>query len=199
MVVCNTVTAHGVCLLLCRNMNMFELFDPNADVCIRDGSSLPHWYQAGVSYFVTFRTEDSIPIDVSRRWHAQRADWLRRNGISPDDPKWRDRLVQLPEAARRQYHETFSRQYLEARQGPRRLPASPFGTAGYCWRQSASLRRRSLPFGQFRRDAQPRPFACVSAGRHGNRVAVCFVETVHGSSNQSKPRDERTFLAGGEL
>jgi type I restriction enzyme R subunit len=93
---------------------VFELFDPKADVYIREGSSLPHWYQAGVSYFVTFRTEDSIPVDVSRRWHAQRADWLRRNGILPDAPKWQERLSQLPETARRQYHDTFSRQYLEA-------------------------------------------------------------------------------------
>ena len=92
---------------------MFELFDPKADVCIRAGSSLPHWYQAGVSYFVTFRTDDSIPADVSRRWHAQRADWLRHKGISADDPRWRDRLWELPEAARRQFHDTFSRQYME--------------------------------------------------------------------------------------
>jgi type I restriction enzyme R subunit len=93
---------------------MFELFDPKADVRIQAGSSLPHWYQAGVSYFVTFRTEDSIPADVSRRWYAQRANWLLQNGIPPDDPRWRDRLWQLPETARRQFHDTFSRQYLEA-------------------------------------------------------------------------------------
>jgi putative transposase len=92
---------------------MFDLFDPKEDVCIRQGSSLPHWYQPGVSYFVTFRTEDSIPADVGRRWHAQRADWLRRHGIALDDRTWRDRLLELPEASRRQYHETFSRQYLE--------------------------------------------------------------------------------------
>jgi putative transposase len=92
---------------------MFELFDPKAEFSICEGSCLPHWYQAGVSYFVTFRTADSIPADVSRRWHAERADWLRRQGILPDDANWRDRLAELPEASRRQYHETFSRRYLE--------------------------------------------------------------------------------------
>ncbi len=53
---------------------MFELFDPNPDVRIHSGSSLPHWYQPGVSYFVTIRTEDSMPVELTRRWHAQRSD-----------------------------------------------------------------------------------------------------------------------------
>lgn len=92
---------------------MFELFDPKADFCIREGSNLPHWHQAGVSYFVTFRTEDSIPADVSRRWHADRADWLQRHAIVPNDPHWQDRFQELPIVARQQYHELFSRRYLE--------------------------------------------------------------------------------------
>lgn len=92
---------------------MFELFDPKAEFCIREGNSLPHWYQVGVSYFVTFRTVDSIPVDVSRRWHAQRDNWLQQNGISPNDPNWRDRLAELSETTRRQFHKTFSRRYLE--------------------------------------------------------------------------------------
>jgi putative transposase len=92
---------------------MFELFDPKADFSIREGSSLPHWHQAGVSYFVTFRTEDSIPADVSRRWHAERADWLARQGISPNNANWKDQFLQLPGVTRRQYHDTFSRHYLE--------------------------------------------------------------------------------------
>ena len=29
---------------------MFELFDQHSDVRIREGGSLPHWYQPGVSY-----------------------------------------------------------------------------------------------------------------------------------------------------
>ncbi len=93
---------------------MFELFDPDADVRIVMGTSLPHWYQPGVSYFVTFRTEDSMPVEVSRRWYAQRADWLQRHGIAMGNRNWREQLDRMDVALRRQFHETFSRQYLEA-------------------------------------------------------------------------------------
>jgi hypothetical protein len=50
---------------------VFELFDPQSEVRIGEGTSLPHWFQPGVTYFVTFRTEDSIPTDVSRLWHPR--------------------------------------------------------------------------------------------------------------------------------
>ncbi|MCC6125077.1 MAG: transposase [Pirellulales bacterium] len=93
---------------------MFELFDPQGEFHVRAGSSLPHWHQPGISYFVTFRTADSIPEDVNRRWHAQRFDWLRRHGISLLDAEGKNRFSQLPEAARRQFHDTFSREHLEA-------------------------------------------------------------------------------------
>jgi len=101
-----------MCLLLWKNM--FELFDPDAGVRIEKGANLPHWYQPGVSYFVTFRTEDSMPVEVSRRWYAQRADWLQRHGILMANRNWREQLDRLDVAQRREFHETFSRQYLEA-------------------------------------------------------------------------------------
>ena len=93
---------------------MFELFDPDADVRIEKGASLPHWYQPGVSYFVTFRTEDLMPAEVSRRWYAQRADWLQCHGIAMGNRNWREQLDRLDVALWGEFHETFSRQYLEA-------------------------------------------------------------------------------------
>ena len=102
-----------MCLRLFASLILFELFDPNADVRIDAGCSLPHWYQPGVTYFVTFRTEDSIPADVSRRWHARRADWLLKHGIVPNDLNWREQLSQLSAPLRREFHESFSREYLE--------------------------------------------------------------------------------------
>lgn len=93
---------------------MFELFDPKSDVRIEKGTHLPHWYQPGVSYFVTFRTEDSMPVEVSRRWYAQRNDWLQRHGISMTNRDWRGELARLDISLRREFHESFSRQYLEA-------------------------------------------------------------------------------------
>ncbi|MEZ6034553.1 MAG: transposase [Planctomycetaceae bacterium] len=88
---------------------MFELFDPQTDYVIREGVNLPHWYQPGVTYFVTFRTEDSIPTDVRRRWHAERTDWLQRHGISDYELEFRN----LPIPLRKEFHERFSREYME--------------------------------------------------------------------------------------
>lgn len=91
---------------------MFELFDPEADFRVTGGANLPHWYQPGVTYFVTFRTDDSIPIDVARRWYAERADWLKQRGISTADAIWKDRFSALPREQRLEYHNTFSRRYM---------------------------------------------------------------------------------------
>ncbi len=60
----------------------FEFFDRQEDYVVRQGN-LPHWYQPGVTYFITFRTEDSVPQALLRSWYARRDDWLRRHGIDP--------------------------------------------------------------------------------------------------------------------
>lgn len=93
---------------------MFELFDPAAEYRVTEGGNLPHWFQPAVTYFVTFRTVDSIPSAVSRRWHADRTDWLKRRGISTSDVDWHQQLAELPCHQRKQYHETFSRRYMES-------------------------------------------------------------------------------------
>jgi hypothetical protein len=82
---------------------MFELFDPKAEYVVRQGAALPHWFQAGVTYFVTFRTEDSVPQPLLRSWHRRRDDWLRSHGIDPARPNWKARLAALPELDR-EYH-----------------------------------------------------------------------------------------------
>ncbi len=92
---------------------MFELFNPNGDLRISHGT-LPHWFQAGATYFVTFRTEDSIPNDVADLWHRKRLDWLHRHGIDPKQPGWTERLEQQAGALLREYHDTFSREYLDS-------------------------------------------------------------------------------------
>src|SRR5947207_7442723 len=100
------LAAHGVCLLL-----MFELFDPQDDVRIACGNLL-HWYQPGVTYFVTFRTEDSLPKDVADRWRRERDDWLRRHGINPLSGQWQTALRLLPDDQQYQFHKKFSEEYL---------------------------------------------------------------------------------------
>ena len=92
---------------------MFELFDPESDFQITVGTHLPHWFQPALTYFVTFRTEDSIPADVSRRWYAERQDWLIRHGIQPQANDWREKLASLPRSQRKEFHSKFSEKYLE--------------------------------------------------------------------------------------
>jgi hypothetical protein len=38
---------------------------------------MPHWYQSGVAFFVTFRLADSLPQPLLRQWREERAVWLR--------------------------------------------------------------------------------------------------------------------------
>jgi len=87
---------------------MFELFDPGAGYGTRQGCHLPHWFQPGVAYFVTFRTKDSIPDEVRRRWHAERAEWLQRHGVQDDTGNFH----LLSPDIRKDYHERFSREFL---------------------------------------------------------------------------------------
>jgi putative transposase len=90
----------------------FEFFDKTMDLRITAGN-LPHWFQPGVTYFITWRTDDSIPRDVLDLWVRRRDDWLRRHGIDPRGPRWRARLDSLPERQQREFHSTFSREFLE--------------------------------------------------------------------------------------
>jgi REP element-mobilizing transposase RayT len=91
-------------------MAEFELFDRKQEFAIRQGV-LPHWYQPGVTYFVTFRTEDSVPQPLVRSWHSRRDEWLRQQGIDPLDPDWRFRLSASPELER-SYHAKFTGRFM---------------------------------------------------------------------------------------
>ena len=92
---------------------MFNLFDPDSDYQITMGSNLPHWFQPQTTYFITFRTEDSFPAHAARRWYAERSTWLARHDITTSMPDWKDKLARLPEKFRKQFHQTFSQQYME--------------------------------------------------------------------------------------
>ena len=93
-------------------MMNWELFDPDDEVRITEGK-LPHWFQAGRLYFVTYRTDDSLPVDVTRLWLRQRDDWLLRQGINPRLADWKVRFASLPARFRRQFHATFSEAFLQ--------------------------------------------------------------------------------------
>ena len=90
----------------------FEFFDRAMDIRVTAGN-LPHWFQPGVTYFITWRTDDSIPRDVLDLWVRRRNEWLRRHGIEPSQPRWSARLEELSVAQQCDFHNTFSREFLE--------------------------------------------------------------------------------------
>ena len=74
-----------------------SFFDPAADFTVSAGR-LPHWEQAGVAAFITFRTWDSMPAEVIDRLIAARSEWLRTRGINPERPNWEYALNSRPAA-----------------------------------------------------------------------------------------------------
>ena len=90
----------------------FEFFDASMDLRITEGK-LPHWFQPGVTYFITWRTDDSIPRDVLGLWLRRRDGWLRRHGIDPGQAHWSAKVDALPDRQQHEFHATFSREFLE--------------------------------------------------------------------------------------
>ena len=79
-------------------------FDRESDTRIVD-RRLPHWSQAGVVTFITWRTCDSMPRSVLEHWRDECGNWLRGHGIDSagDHQAWRKQLAKLPQSLRREY------------------------------------------------------------------------------------------------
>lgn len=58
----------------------FKPFDPDGETSITR-QTLRHWRQMGVTYFVTSRLADSLPVSVIKEWEEERLQWLSRHGI----------------------------------------------------------------------------------------------------------------------
>ena len=72
----------------------FVGFDPKAPVGFLRGGNLPHWRQDGVTYFVTWRTLDSMPKERVDAWFAEREEWLK-NHPEPWDAKAEEEYYRL--------------------------------------------------------------------------------------------------------
>jgi type I restriction enzyme R subunit len=94
-------------------MRELHFFDPNETVSILE-RRLPHWSQAGVVCFLTFRTHDSFPKARLSRFHADRRQWLRCHHIDPDSNSWRQQLQQLDRAVQHEFFNTFSVRWNDA-------------------------------------------------------------------------------------
>jgi len=82
-------------------------FDPSGELQIHEHCR-PHWSQSGAVVFITFRTRDSIPREVVRRWEQEKREWLRRHGIA-SAAHWSVVVPTLPEKDRQAFTTTFNR------------------------------------------------------------------------------------------
>jgi putative transposase len=80
----------------------FQFFNPAQKVTITRGH-LPHWDQQGATYFITWRTADSIPKEVWLKWRADRDTWLTKHGIGPTAKDWRMRVEELADDERQDF------------------------------------------------------------------------------------------------
>jgi REP element-mobilizing transposase RayT len=87
-----------------------QVFDPAAEFTVAY-RKLPHWSQAGTVCFITWRTFDSIPASVMRRWYADRDDWLWRHGVNAKAVDWRAQLEDLDQRLRGEFARTFSERW----------------------------------------------------------------------------------------
>jgi len=80
----------------------FRFFDPAKPTAVTH-SLLPHWAQEGATYFITWRTADSLPEERWQHWQRTRSGWLEDHGIDPSAMDWRKHLEELPEDQRKDF------------------------------------------------------------------------------------------------
>ncbi len=83
------------------------VFDPSAELSIAEHLR-PHWSQSGSIVFITFRTADSIPVEVLSRWEREKQDWMRRHGCALEE-HWSEVLPNLDHTLRDQFNQEFNR------------------------------------------------------------------------------------------
>jgi len=88
----------------------FHLFDRTAETVVRYGV-LPHWFQQGVTYFVTFRTADSVPQKLANAWYGRRDAWLIQHGLYTQSGDWQQRLREAPDLDR-EFHRRFTGEFM---------------------------------------------------------------------------------------
>ena len=85
----------------------FKPFNPDGETR-KFRNHLPHWRQAGVTYFITTRLADSIPQGTLRAWQEERDIWLWVHGCAAATD-----VEKLPEKTRAEYHQRFTMKFHE--------------------------------------------------------------------------------------
>jgi len=84
----------------------FNYFDPKQELTVTYGD-MPHWEQVGATYFITFRTADSLPQQAINLWRHERNDWLTRQTNDSSDVPWHEKLKRLPKPMRQRFNRIF--------------------------------------------------------------------------------------------
>ena len=92
---------------------LFKPFDEQATVRIYY-TSMPHWRQAGCTYFVTYRLADSIPEGVLREWEFEKLKWIQPRVVGSvvnrtTATKWQEHFPKLSESDKRDFLKYFNR------------------------------------------------------------------------------------------
>lgn len=91
-----------------RKQPQFNAFNPHAEVRVYY-RNLPHWRQAGATYFVTFRLGDSIPKQVLLRWREEDDLWFKAHEVERFSEPFSARKANGPEDRSTKRREEFTR------------------------------------------------------------------------------------------
>jgi predicted solute-binding protein/REP element-mobilizing transposase RayT len=78
---------------------VFRPFDEQGELH-RSRRNLPHWEQAGATYFVTFRLADAVPASLASEWREELQNWRRFRPEPLDDEgkkEYRRRFLKVRE------------------------------------------------------------------------------------------------------
>ena len=82
----------------------FGFFDPTQEYSVTYGT-LPHWEQSGATYFITYRTNDSIPRDAVELWKRKCED--ERSRLEATTQPWQN-FEKLDWDSKRDFHRKMS-------------------------------------------------------------------------------------------
>jgi REP element-mobilizing transposase RayT len=88
----------------------FKFFNPEKKVMVHR-HRLPHWEQDEATYFITFRTADSLPREVVELWLKRKNKWLRRHQVDPNAANWQQQLRENDPKLEDEFHQKFSAEF----------------------------------------------------------------------------------------
>ena len=97
----------------------FRGFDEHGEIKMTR-RHLPHWEQAGATYFVTFRLADAVPGNVRQQWSEEIEQWMKLHPLPWDWKTTRD-YIRLCEESREEWLDRGHGECLLARSDAREI------------------------------------------------------------------------------